>query len=110
MEGGHRLAWRQAVGILANSGDASCRLAADTLVWLEQVGVVSVWTPADTAAGFVFFGSSYASESTAPLAVQFWAPAFERPVDWLVGALAHEAFHVLHTDATEASATDFGEA
>ncbi len=33
-----------------------------------------------------------------------------RPVDWLVGALAHEAFHVLHTDATEASATDVGEA
>ena len=109
METGHRLAWRRALGALERSGDPSCHLAARTLVWLEQVGVVSVWAPADTAAGLVYFGSSYATEGSAPLAVQFWAPAFERPNDWLAGALAHEAFHVLHAESSEAEATAFGQ-
>jgi hypothetical protein len=109
MAGGHRLAWRRAVGALAQSDEPECRLAANTLVWLEQVGVVSVWTPADTAAGLVYFGSAYARETSAPLAVQFWAPAFDRPVDWLAGALAHEAFHILQTGASEEAATAFGD-
>lgn len=110
MDQAHRAAWRRALGALAGSEDQACRLAATTLVWLEQVGAVSVWAPADTAAGLVYYGASYATESTAPLAVQFWAPAFDRPVDWLAGAMAHEAFHVLHAEASEMDALDFGRA
>ena len=110
MDAAHRAAWRRALAALRDSNDADCRLAASTLVWLEQVGAVSVWVPADTAAGLVFFGASYATASTSPLAVQFWAPAFDRPVDWLAGAMAHEAFHILHTGASEAEALAFGQA
>ena len=110
MDQAHRVAWRRALTALAGSEDQACHLAGTTLVWLEQVGAVSVWTPADTAAGLVYYGASYATESTAPLAVQFWAPAFDRPVEWLAGAMAHEAFHVLHAEASEADALDFGRA
>jgi hypothetical protein len=110
MDQTHRIAWRRAIEALGDSDDSACRLAASTLVWLEQVGAVSVWTPADTAAGLVYFGASYATASTSPLAVQFWAAAFDRPVDWLAGAMAHEAFHILHAGASEAEALAFGQA
>ncbi len=110
MDADHRIAWRRALTALGESTDPACRLAASTLVWLEQVGAVSVWTPADTAAGLVYFGASYATASTSPLAVQFWAPAFDRPVDWLAGAMAHEAFHILHAGASESDALVFGQA
>lgn len=110
MDAAHRAAWRQALNALAGNNDSACRLAGSTLVWLEQVGAVSVWAPADTAAGLVYYGASYATESTAPLAVQFWAPAFERPVDWLAGAMAHEAFHILDAEASEGDALAFGQA
>lgn len=106
----HREAWRRALAALDLSPDRACRLAASTLVWLEQVGAVSVWAPADTAAGLVYYGASYVTESTSPLAVQFWASAFDRPVDWLAGAMAHEAFHILHAEATEGDALAFGRA
>ena len=110
MDAAHRTAWRRALATLGKSNDSSCRLAASTLVWLEQVGAVSVWAPADTAAGLVYFGASYATATTSPLAVQFWAPAFDRPVDWLAGAMAHEAYHILHAKASETEALAFGQA
>lgn len=110
MSEAHREVWRRALAALDTSPDRACRLAASTLVWLEQVGAVSVWAPADTAAGLVYYGASYVTESTSPLAVQFWASAFDRPVNWLAGAMAHEAFHVLHAEAPEADALAFGRA
>jgi len=110
MDAAHRAAWRRALSVLGETSDSACRLAASTLVWLEQVGAVSVWAQADTAAGLVYFGASYATASTSPLAVQFWAPAFERPVDWLAGAMAHEAFHILDAGASETEAQMFGQA
>jgi len=104
-----RTAWRRAVASLRASPDASCRLAARTLVWLERAGAVSVWTPPDTAQGMIFFGATYFTSQAAPIALQLWSRALERPVDWLAGALAHEAYHVLDAHASEAEATAFGE-
>src|SRR5262245_20977433 len=58
MEQHQRLAWRRAIAQLAASPVPACALAARTLVWLEQTGAVSVWAPADTAAGNVYFGAT----------------------------------------------------
>jgi hypothetical protein len=69
---------------------------------------VSVWTAADTTAGLVYYGASYLAADSSPLAVQFWAPAFDRPVSWLAGAMAHEAFHLFEPEASEAEAVAFG--
>lgn len=104
-----RLAWRRAVASLRESPDASCRLAARTLVWLERAGAVSVWAPPDTALGLVYFGATYFTSQAAPIALQLWSRTLERPVPWLAGALAHEAYHVLNAHASEAEATAFGE-
>ncbi len=109
MESTQRLVWRQAIRELAESRDAVCRLAAKTLVWLEQVGTISVWTRPDTALGMVYYGATYLRHESAPLAIQLWDRAFERPPEWLAGAMAHEAFHVLQTDALESEAIASGD-
>ena len=103
------LAWRRALAGLRGSADAKCRLAARTLVWLERTGLVSVWAPPDTTAGMVYYGATYMTDAGSPLAIQFWYRSFERPVEWLAGALAHEAYHALYTDATESQAEAFGD-
>ena len=104
-----RLAWRSAVAQLSGSPLPTCQLAARTLVWLEQTGTVSVWAPADTAAGNVYFGATYLTDGGSPLALQLWSRAFERGTEWLAAALAHEAFHVLRPKASELEALTFGE-
>lgn len=109
MESTQRLAWRQAIRELAESADAVCRLAAETLVWLEQVGTISVWAKPDTALGMVYYGATYLTGESGPLAIQFWDRAFERSPEWLAGAMAHEAFHVLQTDVPESDAIAFGD-
>lgn len=104
-----RVAWREAVARLAGSPVSACRLAAQTLVWLEQTGSVTVWAEADTAGGMVYFGATYFTAAGAPLALQLWTRAFERGTDWLGAALAHEAYHVLEPHRPEEDALAFGD-
>ncbi len=110
MDRDQRRAWEAALGRLASHGMAECRRAAAVLAEADQAGLVSVWTPADTAGGMVFFGATYVTPSATTLAIQFWAPAFERSTRWLTGALAHEGFHAMRPDASESEAHDFGAA
>ena len=104
-----RARWSESVDRLARAPDVSCRQAASVLSGLERTGRISIWRAVDTAGGIVYFGATYVAPDSTPLAVQFWAPAFDRPLEWLVGAAAHEGFHVLHPEAAEAAAIAFGE-
>jgi hypothetical protein len=93
---------------LATARYDECRRAAAILQRLERTGAVSVWTEADTTGGMVFFGASYLDSEGSPIAVQFWAPTFQRSIAWVAGAIAHEGFHLLRPRATEDESLRFG--
>jgi hypothetical protein len=105
---GQRETWRFALGALGDSNRTVCRAAAAVLDRLERQGQVSVWVDVDTAGGMLYLGAAYLDHDDTPLAVQFWAPAFERSLEWFTAAAAHEAFHLLHPRASEADALAFG--
>jgi len=94
---------------LAGASDGTCRAAGRALDERHRRGRVSVWRAVDTADGMVYFGATYLAPDATPIAVQFWAPAFSRSLDWFVGAAAHEGFHVLQPRADEAEAVAFGD-
>lgn len=100
--------WARALESLETSGRPRCRAAAAVLDRLERQGRVSVWAEVDTVGGMLYLGAAYLDREAAPLAVQFWAPAFDRALDWFAGAAAHEAFHVLRPGEAEAEAIAFG--
>lgn len=89
--------------------DEGCRMAATEVARLERAGRVSVWEQPDTVGGLVYFGATYVSTDGRPLAIQFWAPTFGRPLPWVAGAIAHEGFHALEPAAPEDEALRFGD-
>ncbi len=109
LTGEERARLGRALVTLRQAPDGACRLAASTLRALDRRDRVSVWQAVDTAGGMVYYGATYVAADSTPIAVQFWAPAFSRSSDWIVGAAAHEAFHALHPDASESDAIAFGE-
>lgn len=103
-----RRIWDRALDRLARAGEA-CRMAAATVARMERAGVVSVWQAPDTVGGVVYHGATYLGPALEPVAMQFWAGTFDRPLAWVAAALAHEGFHALDPPATEAEALRFGE-
>ncbi|MFN0178098.1 MAG: hypothetical protein ACKVZ0_04810 [Gemmatimonadales bacterium] len=108
LDPGQREVWRRALRALEASDRTGCQEAARVLDQLERDGRVSVWSAVDTVGGMLYLGAAYVDHDAAPLAVQFWAPALDRPLGWFVGAAAHEAFHVLQPGGSEDEAHGFG--
>jgi len=103
-----RRIWRRALNVLRGTPDEECRRAGALLRALERGGRVSVWTEPDTTGGLIYFGATYLAADLEPLAIQFWAAAFRRPFSWMIGAMAHEAFHALRPEGSEPEALEFG--
>lgn len=106
--GEERRVWDRALARLSEV-DEGCRMAASEAARLERAGRVSVWEQPDTVGGLVYFGATYVSTDGRPLAMQFWAPTFDRPLAWVAGAVAHEGFHALEPAASEDEALRFGD-
>lgn len=106
--GEERRIWDRVLARLSEV-DERCRMAAAEAARLERAGRVSVWEQPDTVGGLVYFGATYVSTDGRPLAMQFWAPTFDRPLAWVAGAVAHEGFHALEPTAPEDEALRFGD-
>ncbi len=106
--GEERRVWDRVLARLSEV-DEGCRMAAIEAARLERAGRVSVWEQPDTVGGLVYFGATYVSTDGRPLAMQFWAPTFDRPLAWVAGAIAHEGFHALEPAAPEDEALRFGD-
>lgn len=103
-----RATWIRASRLLGDIDDQSCRAAGRMLDRIERSDLARVWQEPDTTGGMIYFGATYLAADETPLGIHLWTRAFDRPFGWLVGALAHEAFHVMAPHAREEEAIAFG--
>jgi hypothetical protein len=103
-----RAAFLGAVHELVREQMGTCRAAGLALRDLEQADRVRVWAEPDTVQGMVYYGATYLTTDAVPLAVHFWSAAFSRSAEWLVAAVAHEGYHVIRPEASEAEAVRAG--
>jgi len=100
--------FRGAVAELVRERIGVCRATGLAMRDLDRADRVRVWVEPDTAQGLVFYGATYVTPDAVPLAVHFWSAAFTRSAEWLVAAVAHEGYHAIRPEATEADAVRVG--
>ncbi|MGE0556016.1 MAG: hypothetical protein AB7R55_21515 [Gemmatimonadales bacterium] len=103
-----RGAFRRAVDELVGDRMGVCRATGLAMRNLDRADRVRVWVEPDTAQGFVYYGATYVTPDAVPLAVHFWSAAFTRSAEWLVAAVAHEGYHAIRPEASEAEAVQMG--